>query len=328
LGWTRRQFLTRTSGGIALAATPLWSGSWRPAALRAAIVGLGTRGSRHIAAGLIPEVRLTHICDTNDAALREAARRCQRWLRHEVAAAPALDAVLRDPGVDAVVVAVPLEARARIARAALEAGKHVYCEPPWSANSAEGTGLLEAAAQHGRLVWQGSAEPSWQSHVVDGFLGAAPFETGQIVVRRVQPAASGDRWSPAWLDALSSLTPYLQEIPPASKAIGAGTPFGQLAHVVFGHPSGVRAVLSESAAFGPVRGSEWTITVETSRRTSELWIGFRDEPAHAPDPGRDLASWQPFLTCLQRADVDTWRRSAERQQRANDWLRAAREAAI
>jgi Oxidoreductase family, NAD-binding Rossmann fold len=326
--WTRRQFLTRTSAGIVLAATPVWDGPWRSPMLHAAIVGLGSRGRRHVAAGLLPGVELARLCDVDGAALRDASSCCRSWLGRDVPASPLLADVLADANVHAVVVAVPVEQRARIARLAIEAGKHVYCEPPWAVDAAEGSELLAVAARRQRLLWQGTVETSWQAHVVDQFLDSRLHES-HIVVRRGSAPASSVDWSHPWLDALASLTARVREVSPATKALNVRTPFGARADVAFTSSSGaVRSiVLSESPSFNRAVDGDWTIALETPGRISELWIGLRTDTANAPDPQVDLAGWRPFLECLQRRDAREWRRVADAQQRANNWLQSIRMVA-
>src|ERR1700693_3932236 len=53
--------------------------------------------------------------------------------------------VLDDRKIDAVSIAVPPLEQPVIARAALEAGKHVFCEKPLAANASQAASLLEAA---------------------------------------------------------------------------------------------------------------------------------------------------------------------------------------
>lgn len=58
---------------------------------------------------------------------------------------PTLDALLSDPAVELVVVAVPNEAHHAVARAALEAGRHVVVDKPFTVTTAEADGLIALA---------------------------------------------------------------------------------------------------------------------------------------------------------------------------------------
>lgn len=54
-------------------------------------------------------------------------------------------ALLSDPGVDLVYIALPPSEHAKWSIAALEAGKHVLCEKPFAMNAGEAAQMLEAA---------------------------------------------------------------------------------------------------------------------------------------------------------------------------------------
>src|SRR5690242_16230058 len=66
-------------------------------------------------------------------------------------AAPALD----DPRVDAVVVATPASTHFRLARAALERGKHVLVEKPIATEAYQGEELCALATRAGRILMVG-----------------------------------------------------------------------------------------------------------------------------------------------------------------------------
>jgi predicted dehydrogenase len=89
-------------------------------------------------------VRLAAIADARPERRQLAARRYQGTAVCEAAAA-----LIADDRLDAVVIATPLRTHHALAKAALEAGKHVLVEKPLAASHAEASELAEIAARRG-----------------------------------------------------------------------------------------------------------------------------------------------------------------------------------
>ncbi len=68
---------------------------------------------------------------------------------------PGYDALLADPGIDAVYVPLPNSHHARWAIRACEAGKHVLCEKPLAASAPEARAMFDAAARAGVYLVEG-----------------------------------------------------------------------------------------------------------------------------------------------------------------------------
>ena len=87
------------------------------------------------------------ICEENPA-------RRQRGLRENpgVSAADSFAQVLADPAIAAVALATPVGTHYAMAKAALEAGKHVLAEKPLATRSAEADELVKLAAARGRIL--------------------------------------------------------------------------------------------------------------------------------------------------------------------------------
>jgi predicted dehydrogenase len=64
------------------------------------------------------------------------------------------EALIADPGLDAVYIPLPNGLHGRWTRAALAAGKHVLCEKPFTANAAEAREIGELAAMSDRVVME------------------------------------------------------------------------------------------------------------------------------------------------------------------------------
>ena len=87
------------------------------------------------------EARLRWMCDLDAKRLETLARRypsAQTTTEYRQ--------LLTDPELDAVVIATPVSTHYNFAREALEAGKHVLIEKPFTANIAEAEQLIELAA--------------------------------------------------------------------------------------------------------------------------------------------------------------------------------------
>lgn len=116
------------------------------------MVGLGIVGAGGFASFLarsassLPSVSLRAVADPRrDAAVSLAgpygARATDSWRD-----------LLADADVDAVVVATPPADHAGIARAALEAGKHVFCEKPLALDDADAADLVETVERTGKAL--------------------------------------------------------------------------------------------------------------------------------------------------------------------------------
>jgi predicted dehydrogenase len=88
-------------------------------------------------------------------AARELERARQFAAKHRISTAYGSYAqLLADPSIDAVYIAVPNGLHGRWTKAALEAGKHVLCEKPFTANAEEAASVAEAARQSGMVVME------------------------------------------------------------------------------------------------------------------------------------------------------------------------------
>ncbi len=70
-----------------------------------------------------------------------------------------LDALLADPKLDVIDVCLPPAWHAKVAIAALRAGKHVFCEKPIALKRADADRMVEAARQAGKLLLIGHVLP-------------------------------------------------------------------------------------------------------------------------------------------------------------------------
>ncbi len=113
----------------------------RPAPIGAAVVGCGYWGP-NLARNLEerPEFDLEFLCDRDPAQRAAFTRRFPH-----VRTSPDLGEVLDDPAVEAILIATPPQSHYALAKAALEAGKHVLVEKPLATNVADARELAELA---------------------------------------------------------------------------------------------------------------------------------------------------------------------------------------
>jgi predicted dehydrogenase len=120
--------------------------------LRVAVLGAGAIAQvSHLPAySRIPEVRVTAVCDSDRGKADRVARRFN--VNH---VATSWEEAIRRDDIDAVDICLPNHLHAEVALAALEQGKHVLCEKPFSRTSEEAQSMVDAAARHGRVLMGG-----------------------------------------------------------------------------------------------------------------------------------------------------------------------------
>jgi predicted dehydrogenase len=88
-------------------------------------------------------------------AARDVSRAQAFAAKHDIARVhDSYDALLADPGLDAIYNPLPNGLHGKWTRAALAAGKHVLCEKPFTANAAEAREITGLAAQSDRVVME------------------------------------------------------------------------------------------------------------------------------------------------------------------------------
>jgi predicted dehydrogenase len=120
-------------------------------AISVGVVGLGYWGpnlARNFAA--IPGCELTWCCDSSP----EALARMQPTLP-SVRMAADVEELLRDPGLDAIVIATPVPSHAELAVRVLESGRHCLVEKPLAQSVLEAERAVAAAESSGRTLMVG-----------------------------------------------------------------------------------------------------------------------------------------------------------------------------
>ena len=168
------------------------------AVLAVGLIGCGTMGSSHakqIAA--LQEIRLAAACDVDETKARATAEAAGGTVRVYTA----VEDLLTDPSIPAVLVATPNHTHRQIVLTALAAGKDVFCEKPMALTLADCDEMIEAAARHGRKLMVGqvlrliTVFSEVRRLVAEGVIGK-PFAVR--ILRCAQRRTNEGPWSAAW----------------------------------------------------------------------------------------------------------------------------------
>ncbi len=153
----RRRFLRHLSTGL-LAAPLLSMRAVGPNdRINLACIGLGIQGFSDLAAALQnPAIQLVAACDLYTGHLE----RIREVYGNDLFLTRDYREILARPDVDAVIVATPDHWHDTITIAALDAGKHVYCEKPMVQQLDEGRAVLEAERRSAGVLTVGSQRVS------------------------------------------------------------------------------------------------------------------------------------------------------------------------
>src|ERR1700739_4287403 len=123
---------------------------------RGAPVRIGILGTARVAPmALVNPAKDSSEVEVAAVAARDVARAQAFAAQHGVPRVhDSYEALIADPELDAVYIALPNGLHGKWTRAALAAGKHVLCEKPFTANAAEAREIAELAAKSERVVME------------------------------------------------------------------------------------------------------------------------------------------------------------------------------
>ena len=98
----------------------------------------------------LPDCRLKTMCDLNKDRLKHL-----KTIYPEVESSADFDAVVKDPEIDAIVIATAVRFHHKMAKDCLLAGKHTFIEKPMASSSAECEELIQLAAKNGLTLMVG-----------------------------------------------------------------------------------------------------------------------------------------------------------------------------
>lgn len=178
---SRRRFLKTTAAAASLAATGRSMAQTSSQKIRVGVIGCRVRGWQ-VARALHGSGRfdIKTICDCDRAMIDEAMKHLEKSLPATPRVEEDFRRVLDDKDIDAVVVATPDHWHALMTVMALDAGKHVYVEKPFSQDLADGRAMVAAAKKHPKLVVQVGTQHRSCQHFRDAAEFIAAGEIGKV----------------------------------------------------------------------------------------------------------------------------------------------------
>jgi predicted dehydrogenase len=182
----RREFMQTTLGAAAAMTFASRVTAADTADIRIAVIGFRGQGGGHIRT---LGKRVVALCDVDDHVLQRKVDELKER-NQTVDAYNDYRKLLERQDIDAVSIATPNHLHAIITIAAVQAGKHVYCEKPASHNVWEGRQMVAAARYHKKIVQLGTQARSSQAlrdaheWLHAGNLGAIKYVVGTCYKRR------------------------------------------------------------------------------------------------------------------------------------------------
>lgn len=119
--------------------------------IRTAIVGLGWWGKTQVEA-VVGSDKIKFVAATTRSLSDEAKEFCAEY---DMELKESYESILADPNIDAVVLVTPNSQHVPQTLAAIKAGKHVFCEKPFSLDGAGAQEAMDAAAAAGLTLGVG-----------------------------------------------------------------------------------------------------------------------------------------------------------------------------
>src|SRR5574339_1159221 len=111
--------------------------------LRIGVIGYGYWGPNVVRNFFnVPNATVTAVCDANPKSLARV-----QSVYPSLQVTTNADHILTSPDIDAVAIVTPISHQYPLAKKALENGKHVFVEKPFTSSTAEGEELIEIAAR-------------------------------------------------------------------------------------------------------------------------------------------------------------------------------------
>src|ERR1700681_3553369 len=170
--------------------------------MKVGVAGQGAFGQKHLEGiAKIPGIEVIALTGENQAATEEVAKKFKipHWT-------PDLAESLKQPGLEAMILATPTQMHAQQAEQVMRAGKHVQVEIPMADNLADSERLVKAQKETGVIAMAGHTRRFNPSHqyirkkIVAGELKGLQMDVQTYFFRRTNMNAAGKPRS--WTDHL------------------------------------------------------------------------------------------------------------------------------
>ncbi|MBB4080501.1 putative dehydrogenase [Lewinella aquimaris] len=232
--------------------------------LRAAIVGLGKMGLSHAAILTAqPQVDMVAVCDTSVIVTSAFKKYGKAKVYGD------FRKMLRNENLDLVVIATPTKLHYDMVRAALEHGVHVFCEKPFSLNSAEGQELVQLAESKGLVNQLG-----YHNHFIGTFREMKRLLENGVIGELVH--FSGEAYGPV-------VTKEKVGTWRSKSSEGGGCLFDYASHVlnllqeVVGRPVKINGSLLKQIYSKGVEDAVYTLLTLENGLTGTLLVNWSDE---------------------------------------------------
>ncbi len=164
---TRRDFLKKSALGGAALAIPFSAKSYNNIIgandrIHLGVAGINSRGGAHIrAAGRYNEdTKVIALCDVDNRLFGKTIAKFDNLNSKDITTYGDFRKMLENKNIDAVTIASPDHWHAPMAIMAMNAGKDVYCEKPFSHNPQEGEWMIQAQKKTGKVLQIGNQQRS------------------------------------------------------------------------------------------------------------------------------------------------------------------------
>lgn len=280
-----------------------------------AVIGCG-RWGRNLARNFYYLEALGALCDLDTDHLKTVGKAYEG-----VRLTSSPEKIWQHPEIEAVVIATPSHSHYALARAAMEAGKHVYVEKPMALRQADAQALCDISAATGRILMVGHlllyhpAVTRLRQLMADGVLGAIQYIQSDRLNHNPWRQDESVLWDLAPHDL--SMMAYLLGAQPSEILAVQGyrtSADGRIdvAHLDLAFPGGARGHIHVSWIHPHkhvrliVRGTERTAVLDDTLESGKLQI-FRKESD--PQPVREFVDYlaieplklecQHFLNCVR-----------------------------